>query len=230
MARVKQKSRQLFDAWPDEYDRWFESALGSIVRQCEEELVSELLSLLPGETILDAGCGTGVFTGAVLASGSRVVGIDASLPMLQKASSKLRSLPFTPLAADILNLPFKDETFDKTVSITALEFLAEADAAIAELFRVTRSRGVVLAATLNSLSPWATRRTQEAAAGNTIFSSAVFRSPAELLALAPVPGIAKTAVHFEKDADPAQALAIERSGREKGLETGAFVAARWQKP
>jgi hypothetical protein len=40
----------------------------------------------------------------------------------------------------------------------------------------------------------------------------------------------KTAVHFQKEDDPEEAVGIEREGKRKHLETGAFVAIRWEKP
>ncbi|HVN24553.1 MAG TPA: class I SAM-dependent methyltransferase [Syntrophorhabdales bacterium] len=222
--------RQLFDDWPDQYDRWFETPVGSLVKASEQALVMELLDPVAGERILDAGCGTGVFTLEILAAGSSVVGIDLSLPMLYKAHVKAQSSRFSPVAADILRLPFKEQTFDKTVSITALEFIENGGVAVRELFRVTKAGGVVLVATLNSLSPWAKIRREEATKKETIFSRAIFRSPDDMRSLAPLPGIVKTAVHFPKDVTPKEATQLEKEGKEKGLQTGAFIAVRWQKP
>jgi len=48
--------------------------------------------------------------------------------------------------------------------------------------------------------------------------------------LSPVEGIVETAVHFEKADDLDDAQKIEREGRERGLNTGAFVATCWIKP
>jgi ubiquinone/menaquinone biosynthesis C-methylase UbiE len=223
-------SPQLFDKWPDQYDRWFETSIGSVIKGCEQGLIMEFLAPLAGERILDAGCGTGVFTLDILAAGAHVAGVDLSLPMLSKAASKCRLLHLSPVVGDILRLPFKDKSFDKAVSITALEFIKDAKGAVKELFRVTRSKGLVVVATLNSQSPWAERRRKEAERKETIFSKAIFRSPRQMLSLALSPGIVRTAVHFQKEALPEAAIEAEREGREKGLRTGAFVAVRWQKP
>jgi len=222
--------KQLFDEWPDQYDRWFETPVGSLIKKCEEDLITELLAPFSGEHILDAGCGTGVFTLKILAAGSSVVGVDLSLPMLHKAHVKFGSSRFNPAAADILRLPFKEQTFDKVVSTTALEFIEDGAGAARELFRVAKAGGVVLVATLNGLSPWAERRREEGKKRQTIFSKAIFRSPEEMRALAPFPSIVKTAVHFPRDTTPEQAIQLEQKGREKGLQTGAFIAVRWHKP
>jgi hypothetical protein len=45
-----------------------------------------------------------------------------------------------------------------------------------------------------------------------------------------VEGIVETAVHFEKTDDLDFAQKIEGEGRERELNTGAFVAACWIKP
>ncbi len=221
---------QLSDEWPDRYDRWFETPIGSIVKDCEMKLINELLAPKAGELIVDAGCGTGIFTLDTLASGACVAGLDLSWPMVRRAAGRLASLPFNTLVSDMLALPFGDDTFDKAVSVTALEFIEDARSAVKELFRVTKSGGIVVVATLNRLSPWAARRKKEADEKETIFSNAFFRSPEELLALTQVPGFARTAVHFQKYSDPELAAESEDKGRQTGLQTGAFVAVRWQKP
>jgi ubiquinone/menaquinone biosynthesis C-methylase UbiE len=220
---------QLFDEWPEAYDRWFTTPIGSLVRRYETELVLNLLSPKQGEIILDAGCGTGIFTLDILSSGSKVIGLDLSLPMLRRAEKKLKGYPFQIVLADMLNLPFPESFFDKVVSVTALEFVEEGKAAVGELFRVTKRGGRILVATLNSLSPWALRRRVEAKERHTLFEKAIFRSPDELRSHAPAAGVVETAIHFQKGDDPERAAEIEKEGKRKRLNTGAFVAVRWEK-
>jgi ubiquinone/menaquinone biosynthesis C-methylase UbiE len=219
---------RLFDDWPERYDQWFETPIGRLVRQYERELVMDLLRPQPGDLILDAGCGTGVFTEEILAVGARVAGLDLSLPMVKRASAKLARFPFAVALGDILHLPFPDASFDKVVSVTALEFIADGHGAIRELFRVTRKGGTVLAATLNSLSPWAERRRSRAERGESeIFKQVIFRSPEEMIRLGPANGQWRTAIHFLKNEDPARAPEIEEKGKTEGRETGAFLAVKW---
>jgi len=220
---------RLFDEWPEAYDRWFTTPIGSLVRRYEAELILDLLNPKRGEIILDAGCGTGIFTLDILASGSKVVGLDLSRPMLMRAGEKLKGSPFHIVSADILHLPFPEGSFDKVVSVTALEFIEDGKEAVGELFRVTKKGGRMVVATLNSLSPWASRRIVEAKERNTLFGKAIFRSPDELRSLAPVEGWVKTAIHFQKGEDSERAVGMEHEGKRKGLNTGAFVAARWEK-
>ncbi|MCD6280614.1 MAG: methyltransferase domain-containing protein [Deltaproteobacteria bacterium] len=224
------KHKALFDTWPDRYDRWFETPLGSLIRYYEAELIKDMLLPAQGDFILDAGCGTGVFTLDFLLARAHVIGFDISLPMLERAIEKLKAFPFQAASGDMRALPFGDGLFDKAVSITALEFIPDAEAAVSELFRVVKSGGIIVVATLNSLSPWAERREVEAKKTKTVFSNVIFRSPQDVLALAPVEGEARTAIHFADDEDPQRAREIEDVGNREGLETGAFLAARWVKP
>ncbi len=223
-------STRVFDDWPERYDRWFETPLGKKIKHYEAQLMLDFLKPAQGELILDAGCGTGVFTRDVLAAGASVVGLDISLNMLQRSLDKARMMPFSCLQGDMMRLPFRESVFDKTLSITAVEFIADAAAAVAELFRVTRPGGLIVVATLNSLSPWATRRASEAKTkGHPIFERVYFRSPSEMLACANVDGKFATAIHFSKQDDPAQVAIIEEEGKRLNADTGAFLIASWNK-
>jgi len=224
------RKTQLFDEWPEIYDRWFTTPIGSLVKQYEIELILDLLKPKQGEVILDAGCGTGIFTLDILSIGSTVIGLDISLPMLIHAREKLKGYPFQIVLADILNLPFREDYFDKVMSVTAVEFIKDAKGAVKELFRVTKKGGHIVLATLNSLSPWASRRNAEAQERHTIFEKAIFRSPDELRSLASVKGVTKTAIHFQKEDGSDRAVEMEHEGKRKNLNTGAFVAALWEKP
>ncbi len=221
----------LFDDWPERYEAWFATPIGRLVKDTECRLILELLNPGQGEKILDAGCGTGVFALDYLAAGATVVGLDISAPMLAVAAKKAVGRPFVAVQGDMLALPFEDGSFDKTVSVTALEFIEDARKAVDELFRVTIAGGLVVVGTLNSLSPWAARRWAKTERGERhILEGAFFRSPDELLALSPAKGSARSCVHFEKDDSPERAAEIERLGQSRGHDSGAFLAVRWVKP
>lgn len=221
--------KRLFDDWPERYDHWFDTPMGKAVLKHELALVLDLLRPARGEKILDAGSGTGIFTREFLIRGADVVGLDISWAMLRWGLTRNGAFSRRMVTADMTQLPFADGVFDKTVSVTALEFIEEEKKPIAELFRVTKPGGVVVVATLNSLGPWASRRRESALKDReSIFNRVFFRSPAQLLAAAPVSGAVRMAVHFGKEDGPAELDRIEREGQ--GRETGAFIAARWEKP
>lgn len=135
------KNLDFFAEWPEKYNRWFETPIGRLVKEYEGRLLLEMARPERGEEILDVGCGTGIFTADLLAAGSKVTGLEISFPMLLGAGRKAAGHPFRMVLGNMRRLPFTDGSFDKTVSVTAIEFLDEdARNALAEMFRVTPAR------------------------------------------------------------------------------------------
>lgn len=110
----------------------------------------DLLGIVPGERVLDVGCGTGVVTRAVatrVAPNGRVLGIDPSPTMLSVAreiaerEGLLGQIDFR--VGDARALPVDDAAFDVVLAITALSHTTDAERAIPELLRVVRPGGQV---------------------------------------------------------------------------------------
>ncbi len=219
----------LFDSWTEKYDRWFETSSGQLVKKYETTLLLELLNPLPGEKILDVGCGSGIFTKDVLNCGARVTGVELSCPMLKKAFNRIGDPCFSGLCGDMRALPFPDDSFDKVFSMTAIEFVKEAEIVMEELKRVTVKGGCIVVTTLNRLSPWAEKRKKKGEEGHPLFQKIRFRSPDEMGLLVPQAQVITTAIHFQKSDPPAKIPEIERNGRNRKLDTGAFLAVQWTK-
>lgn len=229
LGHVKTMTTSLFDSWAEKYDRWFETPTGKLVKQYESALLLELLSPCRGEKILDAGCGTGLFTNDVLDLKAKVTGLDISFPMLQTALRRLSHRDFSGLCGNMYSLPFRDNSFDKSFSMTAIEFIADAPRAAAELNRVTKQGGCIVITTLNSLSPWAASRKKKAHDGHALFQNVHFRSPDDMRSLTPVKSVIKTAVHFLKNDPVAEIPKIERDGHNILSDRGALLAVQWYK-
>ena len=228
MSELK-NGNELFDQWPERYDSWFKTPIGFLVKKYETDLLVEMLEPGKEEIILDVGCGTGVFTRDILERGACIVGLDISFPMLQQAVKKASEQPFAAIAGDMISLPFSDGSFDRVYSMTALEFVPDAAKAVGELNRVARNGATIVLTTLNSLSPWAEQRKKKAEHGHSLFQSMTFRSPDELLRMVPADSIVKTAIHFQKNDNPAEIPEIEQQGMNDEKDTGAFVAVSWIK-
>jgi SAM-dependent methyltransferase len=96
-----------------------------------------LLKPLPGERILDLGCGDGVLTAKIAASGAAVVGVDAAGDMVNAA--KKRALDARLMTGT--DLRFTSE-FDAVFSNAALHWMkSDPDAVIAGVARALKPGG-----------------------------------------------------------------------------------------
>jgi demethylmenaquinone methyltransferase/2-methoxy-6-polyprenyl-1,4-benzoquinol methylase len=79
----------------------------------------------------------------------RVIAVDFAMPMLRRGRRKARHGCIRPAAADTLQLPFPDRSFDGATIGWGLRNLADLDQGLAELARVLRpgSRLVILDST-----------------------------------------------------------------------------------
>ena len=112
------------------------------------ELVAHSPHPLAGRLVLDAGAGTGAGTRALLAAGARVLASDLSAGMLQHARE--RRPP--GMVADIQHLPLTAGVLDDAIAPFVLNHLDRPDRALAELARVVRPGGAVLASVYDNAS------------------------------------------------------------------------------
>jgi trans-aconitate methyltransferase len=98
--------------------------------------VVELLNPLPGERILDLGCGDGVLTEKLTAIGCSVVGVDGSAAQIEAA----RKLGLDARVMDGEKLSFDGE-FDAVFSNAALHWMRNPEAVISGVWRALRPQG-----------------------------------------------------------------------------------------
>lgn len=124
---------------PEDYDAWYRSPRGKWIGATEYRLLTNLLGPMPGESLLDIGCGTGYFTRRFAQSGLAVTGVDPDPAMLGFASA--HAAPGERyLFGDARALPFPDRAFNLCIAVTALCFIPEQVQALSEMLRVTRRR------------------------------------------------------------------------------------------
>lgn len=111
----------------------------------EHQMALEMLSIDPGDRVLDVACGPGNFTRdfARAASEGIVVGIDASASMLDVAVRDTDQANVAYLRGDACALPFRDGSFNAICCFAALYLIEEPMRALAEITRVLAPGGRV---------------------------------------------------------------------------------------
>jgi len=114
-----------------------------------DELVADRIETAvgPGARLLELGVGTGRVALPLHRRGRRVVGVDLSLPMLDRYRAKAAALGLPPpavLRADATRLPFRDACVDAVLEVHVLHLVPAWREALAEARRVLAPGGVVL--------------------------------------------------------------------------------------
>ena len=86
------------------------------------------------DDVLECACGTGLITAAVAGKCSKLVATDYSDGMLKQTRKKCGSYSNVEIrTADILNLPFPDESFDAVIAANVIHLLDDPYKALSEL-------------------------------------------------------------------------------------------------
>ncbi len=137
MPDVNEKLRAEFNQWAvqgrgEEMQRHHISIAGQTI---------EGMSLKPGDRVLDLSCGVGwatrMLAEAVAGEQGMAVGMDVSDEMIARARAASRDVEnvlFTIGSAD--EIPWRDESFEKTLSIESFYYYHDQEAVLRELYRV----------------------------------------------------------------------------------------------
>ncbi|MFF9983477.1 demethylmenaquinone methyltransferase [Streptomyces erythrochromogenes] len=118
--------------------------------------VARAVDARPGQKVLDLAAGTATSSLPFAATGAYVVPCDFSLGMLMEGKKRNSWLPLT--AGDATKLPFKDDVFDTVTISFGLRNVQDTEAALRELYRVTKPGGQVVICEF-SQPTWAPFRT-----------------------------------------------------------------------
>lgn len=154
--------RAMFDRIAGRYDLMNRVMTGGLDGRWRR-LAAVEAALPPGGAALDVGTGTGdlALELARAAPGARVVGVDYTAGMVGLAPGKAEAAGLAGRAAfaraDGQRLPFADASFDAVTSAFVLRNFADLAAAFAEMARVARPGGRVVALEISPVggTPWA---------------------------------------------------------------------------
>jgi SAM-dependent methyltransferase len=100
------------------------------------------VGLMPGQLVLDIGCGVGALLRVVAERGARAFGIDASTALIELAR---RRVPGADLrVGDMEALPYEDDTYDLVTGFNSFFFANDIVVALREAGRVARAGAAVV--------------------------------------------------------------------------------------
>ena len=133
----------------DEFSDWYENERHDGYHALIDELETDLLDeWITDRRALEVGCGTGLIMNRVRKRAKRVVGLDISSGMLQRA----RARGLDVVQGDATALPFDDGEFDLVYSFKVLAHVQDIDQALREMTRVTRRGGHLVLEFYNRVS------------------------------------------------------------------------------
>jgi demethylmenaquinone methyltransferase/2-methoxy-6-polyprenyl-1,4-benzoquinol methylase len=142
------KVGELFATIAPRYDLINDAQSFGLHRAWKRRLI-RLAKVKPGERALDLCCGTGDLAFALAKCGATVTGLDFSEPMLRVAAEKLKAqgskFKVEFVQGDAQQIPFSENTFDIVTIGYGLRNLANLDAGIRDMLRVTKPGGRLLA-------------------------------------------------------------------------------------
>jgi demethylmenaquinone methyltransferase/2-methoxy-6-polyprenyl-1,4-benzoquinol methylase len=149
----------MFDGVARRYDLTNAVLSGGLDRSWRKATAAAL-GLRTGDTVLDLAAGTAISTVQLGSSGATAVACDFSLEMLKSGKARGRTVPM--VGGDALALPFATGAFDTATISFGLRNVADVDAALRELARVTRPGGrlVVCEFSRPTWAPWRTVYTE----------------------------------------------------------------------
>ena len=128
----------------------YEVFLGRRSRRLADRLL-DFAAFADDGALLDVGCGTGSLTVTMAARWPqrRIVGVDFSEAFLAFARSRGLGEAIVFEHGDARALPYDDGAFAGCATQLVLNFIPNCEAAVAEMRRVTRRHGIVVAAVLD---------------------------------------------------------------------------------
>jgi SAM-dependent methyltransferase len=129
-----------FDVAAEAYDRF----MGRYSLLLSPQL-ADLAGIRDGQRVLDVGCGPGALTAELVRrlEPAAVAAVDPSESFVAAARARYPGVDVQQASAE--RLPFPDQSFDASLAQLVVHFMADPVAGLAEMARVTRRDGVVVA-------------------------------------------------------------------------------------
>ena len=136
------KHKNFWDKNADRYDRFMRKD-----RAAYDEMYALIRPVVKAKTVLELATGTGLIAKHIVNAAAHIESTDASAEMIAEAKQDNRSAKLHFSVQDMFCLPYAEESFDVVIVSNALHIVPQPKKALAEIHRVLKEDGVLIAPT-----------------------------------------------------------------------------------
>ena len=137
-----QEHKDFWDKNAGRYDRFMRKD-----RTAYDEMYELIRPVVRHKTVLELATGTGLIAKHIVNAAAHIEATDASAEMIAEAKRNNRSEKLYFSVQDMFCLPYAEESFDVVIVSNALHIVPQPEKALAEIRRVLKDDGVLIAPT-----------------------------------------------------------------------------------
>lgn len=137
-----QEHKNFWDKNAGRYDRFMRKD-----RAAYDEMYALIWPVVKAKTVLELATGTGLIAKSIVNAAAHIEATDASVGMIAEAKRDNQSAKLHFSVQDMFRLPYADKSFDVVIVSNALHIVPQPEKALAEIHRVLRDDGVLIAPT-----------------------------------------------------------------------------------
>ena len=134
--------KNFWDRNAGRYDRFMRKD-----RAAYEKMYGLIRPVVKGKTVLELAAGTGLIAKNIVNAAAHIEASDTSAEMIREAKRRNHSAKLHFSVQDMFRLPYADESFEVVIVSNALHIVPQPEKALAEIHRVLRDDGVLIAPT-----------------------------------------------------------------------------------
>ena len=137
-----QEHKNFWDKNAGRYDRFMRKD-----RAAYDEMYELIRPVVKAKTVLELATGTGMIAKNIVNAAAHIEATDASAEMIAEAKRDNQSAKLHFSVQDMFRLSYADESFDVVIVSNALHIVPQPEKALAEICRVLKDDGVLVAPT-----------------------------------------------------------------------------------
>lgn len=134
--------KNFWDRNAGRYDRFMRKD-----RAAYEKMYGLIRPVVKGKTVLELAAGTGLIAKNIVNAAAHIEATDASVEMIAEAKRNNHSAKLHFSVQDMFRLPYADKSFEVVIVSNALHIVPQPEKALAEIHRVLKDDGVLIAPT-----------------------------------------------------------------------------------